>query len=245
MTIGSLFSGIGGLERGLEAAGLGPVIWQAEQDEYCLQVLEKHWPDVKRYTDVHDIDRAAKVPDILCGGFPCQDISIVGSRKGLDGERSGLWTEFARIIRLLRPRIVVVENVPQLRRRGMGRVLGDLASCGYNAEWDCLPASAFGAPHRRDRLFIIASLHLAFPKSVRRLGSGEKGPPKGYQAWGTSEKLTGQDTTGTWVSIPPPDLRGMDDGSSNRVHRTRALGNAVVPLVAEFVGQRVAELLST
>jgi site-specific DNA-cytosine methylase len=94
--------------------------------------------------------------DVLCGGFPCQDISVAGRGEGIDGARSGLWAEYARLIRELRPRYVVVENVAALLARGMERVLGDLAACGYDAEWDCIPASAVGAPHRRDRVWLVA-----------------------------------------------------------------------------------------
>ncbi len=156
LTIGSLFSGIGGLELGLERAGLGPVVFQAESDPYCRRVLAKHWPEATRYEDVRDIDDRAQRPDVICGGFPCQDISNAGKRAGMAGERSGLWGEFARIIRELRPRFVVVENVSALLGRGLGDVLGDLAACGYDAQWDCIPAAAIGAPHRRDRVFVIA-----------------------------------------------------------------------------------------
>lgn len=156
LTIGSLFSGIGGLELGLERAGLGPVLWQAEQDPYCQRVLAKHWPVAKRYDDVRDIDGRAERVDLICGGFPCQDISNAGKRAGMAGERSGLWREYARIIRELRPRFVVVENVSALLGRGFGDVLGDLAACGYDLQWDCVPAAAVGAPHRRDRVFVVA-----------------------------------------------------------------------------------------
>jgi len=156
MTIGSLFSGIGGLELGLERAGLGPVVWQAESDPFCRRVLEKHWPGARRYEDVREIDETAERPDIICGGFPCQDISLAGTGAGLAGERSGLWSEFARIVCELRPRFVVVENVSALLGRGLGDVLGDLATGGYDARWDCIPAQAVGAPHRRDRLFVVA-----------------------------------------------------------------------------------------
>lgn len=157
LTIGSLFSGIGGLELGLEWAGLGPVLWQVEKDPYCLKVLEKHWPGVERYDDVKKIDGTAEPVDLICGGFPCQDISYAGRGAGIkEGTRSSLWFEFARIIRELRPRFVVVENVPALLTRGMDVVLGDLAALRYNAWWDCIPAQAVGAPHRRDRIFIIA-----------------------------------------------------------------------------------------
>ena len=156
MTVGSLFTGIGGLDLGLERAGMR-VIWQCECDHYARRVLAKHWPGVPCYEDVRDV-RAVDVvrPDLLCGGFPCQDISLAGNGAGLDGERSGLWHEFARCIGELRPRYVLVENVAALLGRGLDRVLGRLAALGYDAEWHCIPAASVGAPHRRDRLFIVA-----------------------------------------------------------------------------------------
>src|SRR5204863_370991 len=115
--------------------------WQVEIDPFCRQVLEKHWPNVTRYFDVRQVKRLESV-DVLCGGFPCQDISVAGKGEGIDGERSGLWREFDRLIGELRPRYVVVENVSALLVRGLGRVLGDLVARGYDAEWDCIPASA-------------------------------------------------------------------------------------------------------
>jgi DNA (cytosine-5)-methyltransferase 1 len=156
LTIGSLFSGIGGLELGLERAGM-KTVWQVEQDPYAQKVLEKHWPGVLRWGDVRTATAATLGPvDLICGGFPCQDISNAGGRAGIDGERSGLWSEFHRLIRELRPRYVLVENVAALLVRGLDRVLGDLAASGFDAEWDCIPAAAVGAPHRRDRLFVVA-----------------------------------------------------------------------------------------
>ena len=160
ITVGSLFSGIGGLELGLERAGM-EVVWQVEREPYALRVLEKHWPDVERFTDVRDVGRHNfKAVDLICGGFPCQDVSLAGKRAGLEGERSTLWSEFARIIRELEPRWVLAENVPGLLSSDSGRffgnVLRDLAASGYDAEWDCIPAAAVGAPHRRYRVFIVA-----------------------------------------------------------------------------------------
>ncbi len=157
LTIGSLFSGIAGLELGLERALGARVLWQAENDLFCRAVLAQHYPGAKRYADVRDVtaDSAERV-DILCGGFPCQDISLAGKGEGLDGARSGLWTQYARIVGELRPRYVVVENVAALLIRGVDRVLGDLAALGYDAWWDCIPAAAVGAPHRRDRLYMVA-----------------------------------------------------------------------------------------
>lgn len=160
LRIGSLFSGIGGLELGVMSAlaDLGvaaEVSWQAEKDPYARAVLAKHWPQVHRYQDVRDVDEHAPPCDLVCGGFPCQDLSIAGKRVGLDGARSGLWSEFVRVIRVLRPRIVVVENVPELLAH-LGRVLGPLAALGYDATWDVFSAAEVGAPHLRERLFILA-----------------------------------------------------------------------------------------
>jgi DNA (cytosine-5)-methyltransferase 1 len=182
-TIGSLFSGIGGLELGLERATGAHTVWNCEMEEFCRKVLAKHWPDAAQYTDVREIDDTVERVDILCGGFPCQDLSVAGSRKGLAGERSGLWNEYARIIRLLRPRFVLVENVPALRTLvsddGLGRVLGDLAESGYDTEWDCVPAAAVGAPHVRDRIFI-----LAWRRELADADGEARGPEEGISEQG-------------------------------------------------------------
>jgi DNA (cytosine-5)-methyltransferase 1 len=161
VTFGELFAGIGGFSLGLERAGM-TCKWQVEIDPYARAVLNKHWPDVRRHDDVrtfppthtHTHTQDFSV-DLICGGFPCQDISVAGKGAGLAGARSGLWHEFARIIGELRPRYVIVENVAALLTRGMGTVLGDLSSLGYDAEWHVIPASAVGAPHRRERVWIV------------------------------------------------------------------------------------------
>jgi DNA (cytosine-5)-methyltransferase 1 len=157
LTVDSLFAGIGGIELGLEWTEAFRTVWQVERDPYCQRVLAKHWPDAVRHEDVCAVGAANLAPvDLICGGFPCQDISNAGKRAGIDGERSGLWREYARIVRELRPRYVLVENVAALLGRGLGVVLGDLAACGYDAEWSVLSAQNVGAPHLRERLFVIA-----------------------------------------------------------------------------------------
>lgn len=222
-TVGSLFSGIGGIELGLERAG-HELIWQVESDEFCRHVLARHWPDVPRYGDVRSIDPQWLVrPEIVCGGFPCQDLSPVGRRAGLAGVKSGLWTEFARIVRHLRPDYVLVENVPGLLVRGLDRVLGDLADVGYDAEWDCLPARAFGAPHLRTRIWL-----LAYPRSRRhRLPEqtvfAGRGVPQPCPRWPDE-----------------PTLARVADGLPSGVEQRRALGNAVVPAIAEWIGRRLS-----
>lgn len=156
LTVGSLFSGIGGIDLGLQRAGF-EIKWQVEIDGYCQKVLAKHWPDVARYGDIRTVGKHNLAPiDLIAGGFPCQDISNAGRRAGIDGERSGLWTEFYRIICELRPSFVLVENVAALLGRGFDQVLGDLAACGYDAEWQVLSAESVGAPHLRERVFIVA-----------------------------------------------------------------------------------------
>ena len=157
-----LFSGIGGFSLGLERTGGFETVAFCEIDKFCQKVLRKHWPHVRQYTDVTKLTAAQLTADgiavdAICGGFPCQDISLAGGGAGMgEGTRSGLWSEYARLIGELRPRYVIVENVSALLGRGLDRVLGDLAQIGYDAEWHCIPASAVGAPHRRDRVWIVA-----------------------------------------------------------------------------------------
>ena len=270
MLIGSLFSGIGGLELGLERATGGRTIWQVEQNEYARAVLAKHWPQAKRYEDVREVGAHNLEPvDILCGGFPCQDISLAGKGAGITGSRSGLWTEYARIIREIRPRYVVVENVANLCVRGLGTVLGDLAAVGYNAIWDCVPAAAVGAHHRRDRGFVVAYSDSVSIHSKQEFGQKCKSPSK-PERHGQNRSLA--DANGTrpqrqrrpgevgqaraqeasrlfrrsiqsarpWE--PEPDVGRVANGVPNRVDRLRALGNAVVPQVAEAIGRVLMDI---
>lgn len=154
--IGSLFAGIGGLELGLEWAGVGHTVWQVERDPWARSVLAKHWPAVPRYEDVRTVTAATVTPiEVLCGGFPCQDLSFAGKGAGLGGARSGLFFELMRIADELGPRFIVLENVSAILSRGLDVVLGRLAQSGYDAWWDCVPASACGAMHRRDRWFLV------------------------------------------------------------------------------------------
>jgi DNA (cytosine-5)-methyltransferase 1 len=157
MKILDLFSGIGGFSLGLERAGMQTVAF-CEVDPVCRQVLKKHWPDVPIFEDVKtlSVKDIHDTIDVICGGFPCQDISFAGKGAGLAGERSGLWYEYHRLIEEIRPRYVIIENVAALRSRGLDEVLRCLAALGYDAEWHCIPAKAVGAPHQRDRVWIVA-----------------------------------------------------------------------------------------
>jgi len=160
MKVLDLFSGIGGFSLGLERAGFETVAF-CEFDKKARLVLNKHWPDVPVYDDVRtltyeQLQTDGLNVDVICGGFPCQDISLAGKGAGLEGERSGLWFEFHRLIEEIKPKYAIIENVSALRSRGLDEVLRSLAAIGYDAEWHCIPASTIGAPHRRDRVWIVA-----------------------------------------------------------------------------------------
>jgi DNA (cytosine-5)-methyltransferase 1 len=238
VTVGSLFSGIGGLDLGFERAGFR-VLWQCEADPWCRQILGGRWPGVPCHPDVRELSSTnAPRVDVLAGGFPCQDVSSAGVKRGLAGPRSGLWREFARLIGELRPRYVVVENVSALLSRGLGEVLGDLAACGFDAEWDCLPAAAVGAPQRRERVFVIA-----YPRGRGREGR-EKRHREGPAAirWADHDRLVvAERRAGHAARL----VRRVGDGIPavlDRARRVRALGNAVHPAVAELVARRVIAL---
>ena len=254
LTVGSLFAGIGGFDIGLESVGM-VTRWQVEIDPFCRSVLAKHWPDVVRYDDIRQVDWSTAEPvDVVCGGFPCQPVSVAGKQRGEDDER-WLWPEFARCIRETRPRFAVLENVPGLLTADGGRlfggILGDLAALGYNAEWRVLSARDVGAPHLRQRLWIIAYASDSdeggrIRSSVVRFGElvdnrqtpGRRGgirrTPDAPQSWPDESR-------------PEPGVCRVDDGISKRVdwRRFGATGNAIVPQVAAVVGRRVIELATS
>jgi len=160
LTHGSLFSGIGGIGLGFERVGI-ETTWQVEIDEYARRVLEKHWPGVERFSDIRECGAHNLKPvDIISGGFPCQDLSVAGKQQGLDAGRSGLWWEMLRVACELRPRILVVENVPNLLAGDGGdwarTFFGSLAESGFDAEWGIVSAAQAGAPHLRKRVFVVA-----------------------------------------------------------------------------------------
>jgi DNA (cytosine-5)-methyltransferase 1 len=234
MTFGSLFAGIGGFDLGFERAGMR-CAWQVEIDPYCRRVLAKHWPDVRRHDDVRTFPPTEPEgwrTDVICGGFPCQDISPAGRKAGIRGERSGLWTEFARIVRVVRPRFVVVENSADLLYRGFGDVLGDLATLGFNAQWEVLSACMFGAPHTRERLFIIAHADGSELRTPRP-AEDQAAPARLRQRRATPTGRVG----GWWADQPEPC--SVAYGVPGLVDRLRPFGNAVVPQVAEYVGRRI------
>lgn len=208
-----------------------------EIEPYCRAVLRKHWPDVPIYEDVRTITAARLAADgvgpidVICGGFPCQDISNAGKRAGIEGERSGLWSEFARLIGEIRPRYAIVENVAALLGRGIDRVLGDLAEIGYDAEWDCIPAAAIGALHYRDRVWITAypNSNCVRPQRVRTTQVG---------AW-REQQFARLVQDQIQLSVPAGRLRGLSDGVSNRMGQLKGYGNAVVPQIPEIIGKAI------
>lgn len=248
LTFGSLFAGIGGFDLGFERAGM-VCKWQVEIDEYANRVLAKHWPNVRRWPDVRtwpqpDTERV----DVICGGFPCQDISYAGNGAGIHGERSGLFFEAMRIVREMGPRIVVLENVAALLTRGMGDVLGTLASLGFDAEWEVIPACAFGAPHSRERVFVIAYSRQkrwdwsgcdSFGLNAVQGGQWNGKASPNCPEWRNVERWlvkTFQD--GDWES-PETTVFGVADGVPDWLDRNGLPGNAVVPQVAEWIGRRI------
>jgi DNA (cytosine-5)-methyltransferase 1 len=257
MRVLDLFSGIGGFSLGLERAGFQTVAF-CEIDPFCRRVLAKHWPEVPCYDDVRTLSRARLADDgisgidAICGGFPCQDISIAGNLAGLAGTRSGLWSEIARLIGELRPSFVIVENVANLlsgpaEQPGgwFGRILGDLAECGYDAEWRCFPASELGAPHHRERIWIVS-----YPHEIGRNQTGGyfertddfcqghqwlAAPP---ESWRDVERwLKSPDADAIWATTDRETGR-VDDGISRGLDRDDigALGNSVVPAIPFAIG---------
>jgi DNA (cytosine-5)-methyltransferase 1 len=261
LTVGSLFAGIGGIDLGLELTGGFRTVWQVEIDPYARKVLEKHWPDVIRWSDIRTFPcvqtavgrvwhRQTWAVDLICGGFPCQDISNAGKRAGIDGARSGLWSEYRRIIRLLRPKYILVENVAALLGRGLGRVLGDLSACGYDAEWQCIPAEAVGAPHFRDRIFILAypnrcgceACRMLRPRQsdARRSGASISNANRNVLEESPNKRGIFRLAENNWW-LTEPDVGRVAHGIPARVDRLRCLGNAVVPQVAQWIGERILE----
>lgn len=232
LTIGSLFSGIGGLELGLEWAGLGPTLWQVEIDERCRRVLSRHWPEATLHEDVRRVGaKNLVVADVLCGGFPCQNLSHanVKTRVGLDGAQSGLWCEFARVVGELAPRWVVIENIADGWRRWVPVVRRDLRQLGYASVPLLLRASDVGAPHPRARVFVVAQSY------------GDSESASAVHAQMAELPTLAKPARQKW-RCPTSRALGMADGVPDCMDRLHQLGNAVVPQCAEVVGHVIRQL---
>lgn len=327
LTFGSLFSDIGGFDLGLERAGM-TCAWQVEIDDYCCRVLAKHWPHVPRFEDVHHVGHHNLCAvDLIAGGFPCQPHSLAGKRRGADDDRN-LWPEMRRIVGELRPRWVIAENVPGIRTTILDQVLFDLEAKGYTTGTLDIPAVAFDAWHRRNRIFVVAYRNgdrcgngtyesVGFPQRSNAPDAGNDGTPqtlahldRGRSEWRADEQIgqpqeriavgrdgahhadpDGRGRNGPQVAArqqaahethaypggkvaangnepglaqrqgqhknngaqrpapigasrwaPEPELARVVHGVPNRVDRIRGLGNAVVPQVAEWLGQYVLDV---
>lgn len=232
MTHGSLFSGIGGFDLGAEWAGIEN-LFTCEIDEKCNSVLKKHWPEVRHYNDIRNLDlkEYAGQIDIISGGFPCQDISIAGKMEGIHGERSRLWFDMLRIIRDVRPKYILLENSPALLVRGFEYVLQPLSQDGYDAEWKCLSNLQFGFPHYRERLYVIAYTREIGLKirNIQKPNSFKSIFRESHKAYGLFSSIK------RFYALPDvKDIR-RDDGFSGWTYHLGMYGNAVNPCVAKFL----------
>lgn len=267
LRVGSLFSGAGLCDLGLSWAGFHHQ-WFCEVDPYCRSVLARHWPGIPVYDDVRELRGDKLLPvDVLCGGFPCQDVSQGGKHAGIkEGTRSGLWAEYARLIGEVRPRWAVIENVRGLLSNGMARVLGDIAAIGYDAQWTILPAAACGAPHHRERVFLVAYPHGTFADAVRLFAPLQRMLGDGYQPQSVSDWLGvrfersskpsarfafggaalcrvddgcagGLDGAARGLACLPAGIRRISrDEARAWLPRLKALGNGILPQQAYAVG---------
>lgn len=239
MRVLDLFSGIGGFSLGLERAGMQTVAF-CEIDPCARRVLADHWPEIPCHEDITTREHRMGEADVITAGFPCQDISDAGRRAGLAGGRSGLWREVIRAVRMVGPKLTLLENVAALLHRGMGEVLGDLAEIGHDAEWHCVPASAVGAPCRRDRIWIVANPH------------GERRET----LCGSISRLIGE-TRAEAARIKRVQLRRTRGGGVRRLPKAgicelvtwipegldeiRLTGNSVHPQIPEIIGRAILE----
>jgi DNA (cytosine-5)-methyltransferase 1 len=238
-TVLDLFSGIGGFSLGLERTGGFKTIAFCEIDPFCRQVLRKHWPGVSIYEDVTTAEFAPGQADVICGGFPCQDISNAGKRAGITGARSGLWQHLVDAIRVVRPKYAIVENVAALLGADMGVVLRDLAAVGYDAEWHCLPASAVGLYHDRERVWIVA-----YPTGIDGNAWGlleacgiERSSLESRRL--LSDALARRGRQQGQRLEREPRLARLVQRVPDRTHRLECQGNAVVPQIPEIIGRAI------
>jgi DNA (cytosine-5)-methyltransferase 1 len=246
---------LAGFSLGLERTGGFETVAFCEIEKFPQRVLKKHWPDVPIYEDVRTLngqeitDKHGRI-DVITGGFPCQDLSLAGKQAGIEAERSGLWSEIARLVSKIRPRYIIVENVANLlsgpsKRPGgwFSRLLGDLASIGYDAEWHCIRASDVGLSHVRDRVWIIA-----YPLPKRREVLLSNILRKHFTKKFIEEKKTAAlDTSRNLrsrfrgrVDGESPFLNG-NNGFSNILGGLAGGGNAVVPQIPELIGHAILE----
>lgn len=238
LTLGSLFSGIGGIDLGFERAGF-KTAWQVEINDYCRKVLELRFPHAERFADIRQCGAHNLIPvDVIAGGFPCQDVSYAGFGAGLAGSRSGLFYELARVVSELGPQVVVLENVAALLTRGLREVLGTLADLGLDAEWGTVSGCSMGETHPRQRLFVVAYSN-GFDGWTRFWDSDarKRGPIQALDGFARARSRAKARMAN------PSSLYGGADGVPFGMERNRAIGNAVAPSVALALALRVRRML--
>jgi len=238
-TVGSLFSGIGGIELGLESCGRYETRWFAEADPFCREVIGRNWKGRKIYEDVKDvkIEDAVERVDVVCGGFPCQDVSTAGKGAGIRGKRTGIFYTAIDIVDKLRPACVILENVTGILSNGFGRLLQAFQEIRYDVEWNCVSAESVGYPHKRERIFIIA-----YPTGVRLPRPWTLGKPVDPEE---SKYREAGEFVNAFQRKDLPYLCAKHDGldRSTSVAVITALGNSVVPDAAMVAGKRAVEVL--
>lgn len=255
----SLFSGIGCFDRGLESSGFFKTIAFCEIDKHCRKVLNKHWPSIPIFEDIHTLNGDIDIPhitrdyrplktniDVICGSWPCVGHSTAGKKKGLNDEKSGLWKEYKRLIGEIRPKYVIAENSANLRTTGLAEVLEDLWSLKYNVEWSIISAYGIGSPHQRERIYIVAWREdISYPNPFRSWSSyNEETQTK--QEWWTSVRFKRDSLFEQIGTVESPTIR-IDDGSSTGLHksideRIKQLGNALLPQIPYLIGKQIGEL---
>jgi len=229
MRVLDLFSGIGGFSLGLERAGMETVAF-CEIDPYCRAVLKKHWPSVPCYDDVRTLPRIGGI-DLICGGFPCQPFSVAGKQRGTADDRH-LWPAMLDTIRRERPTWVIGENVTGIIRLGLDPVLSDLESEGYACRTFAIPACGVDAPHKRERVWIVAH-------SERKRGCGGESDWQ-YAMDADSRRESIRGGYSRWGA--EPNVGRISYGLSGRAYRLKCLGNAVVPQIPEIIGKAIMQV---
>ena len=244
MKVLDLFSGIGGFSLGLERAGMETIAF-CEFDEHAQKVLRKHWPDVPIHSDIRELDakQYRGTVDVICGGFPCQDLSTAGKQVGFSGERSSLYGEMLRVISECMPRYAIFENVTGLLTGDSGRWFGqflyDLAQIGFDAEWHCVSASDIGAQHHRDRVWVIAYPCGSRSKvGLARQNVRQEGDTR-ISINLSNEIRRARRKPGMEGWSIEPNVGRVANGVPNRAHRLKQLGNAVVPQIPEAIGRAI------
>ena len=251
-----LFSGIGGFSLGLERTGHYETVAFCEIDEYCKLILKKHWKGIKIYDDVKEITKerleadGIQIPDVITGGFPCQSFSVAGKQKGTSDSRY-LWPEMFRIIKIFKSKFVIGENVRGIVNIQDGMVFetvcSDLESEGYEVQPFLIPAAGVGAPHRRDRIWFIATLANTITGNVEA-GRQRRGTLRtGHQEERLSDHVAGGGETqgqDNWWNVEP-NVGRVGHGVQGRIHRLKGLGNAIVPRIVEEIGRAIIKAESS